>query len=57
VRPLGSSRDGCVEYIDTRAVGLCVVRLGGGRRHVGDRIDHRVGLSDLCNVGEKCQQG
>jgi thymidine phosphorylase len=52
IRPMESSAEGCIEFIDTRAVGECVVQLGGGRIHVEDRIDHRVGLSRVCNVGD-----
>ena len=28
--------------MDTRAIGLGVLSLGGGRRHPGDAIDHRI---------------
>jgi thymidine phosphorylase len=52
IRPMESPAEGCIEFIDTRAVGECVVQLGGGRIHVEDRIDHRVGLSRICNVGD-----
>ncbi|TVR64865.1 MAG: hypothetical protein EA420_04480 [Candidatus Competibacteraceae bacterium] len=45
-------RDGYVARMDTRALGLAVVGLGGGRRLVSDPIDYAVGLSDLCPVGE-----
>ena len=57
IRTLTSSSSGCIEFIDTRAVGLCVVQLGGGRRRVEDRIDHRVGLTELCKVGDRVSQG
>lgn len=42
---------GAVAAIDTRALGLAVVALGGGRRFSGDAIDLSVGLSDLAAVG------
>lgn len=57
IRPLESPSSGCIEIIDTRAVGLCVVELGGGRRQVDERIDHRVGLSELCDAGDTINQG
>jgi len=57
IRPLESPSSGCIEIIDTRAVGLCVVGLGGGRRLVEDRIDHRVGLSELRDAGDTINQG
>ena len=45
-------RSGYVQSIDTRAVGLAVVALGGGRMRVNDPIDHTVGLSDVVGLGE-----
>jgi thymidine phosphorylase len=45
-------REGRVAQIDTRALGLTVIGLGGGRRVVSDKIDHRVGLSELAGLGE-----
>ena len=45
-------RDGYVESIDTRSVGLAVVALGGGRLRVEDEIDHSVGLTDVVAIGE-----
>ena len=57
IRALESPTSGCIEYVDTLAIGQCVVQLGGGRRHPEDRIDHRVGLSELCSVGDPLNKG
>jgi thymidine phosphorylase len=43
---------GCVTSIDTRAIGLAVVALGGGRMRVNEPIDHSVGFSDVIGLGE-----
>jgi len=43
---------GDVGRIDTRAVGLAVVALGGGRRREGDVIDPRVGFTGLATMGD-----
>ena len=40
-------KSGTVRSIDTRALGLAVIELGGGRRTPGDKIDHAVGLTAL----------
>jgi len=40
-----------VRAIDTRAVGLAVVALGGGRTRPQDPIDHAVGLTSLVGLG------
>jgi thymidine phosphorylase len=45
-------RNGYVQSIDTRAMGLVVVTLGGGRMRVEDEIDHSVGLSNVVGLGE-----
>jgi thymidine phosphorylase len=41
----------------TRDVGLAVVELGGGRRKASDRIDHRVGFSDVVSIGQHVERG
>ncbi len=46
------SRTGYVQSIDTRAVGMVVVSLGGGRMQVGEEIDHSVGIGDVLGLGE-----
>ena len=45
-------REGVVREIDVRALGIAVMRLGGGRRRAEDAIDHAVGLSDVASIGE-----
>jgi thymidine phosphorylase len=52
VRPVYAERSGQVTRMDTRAVGLAVVVLGGGRRAPSDAIDPSVGLSDIAALGE-----
>jgi thymidine phosphorylase len=44
---------GIVTAIDTRAVGMVVVSLGGGRTRPQDSVDHAVGLTQLAAVGER----
>ncbi|MFO1209224.1 MAG: thymidine phosphorylase [Amaricoccus sp.] len=46
-----AGRAGFVTAIDTRALGIAVIELGGGRRHHGDAIDHAVGLEGLLGLG------
>jgi thymidine phosphorylase len=49
--------DGTLLACDTRAIGMTVVDLGGGRRKATDNIDHRVGLSDLKPLGTVLSKG
>jgi len=50
-RPASPRRAGCVASIDTRAVGLAVMALGGGRRRPEDAIDPAVGLTGIAGIG------
>lgn len=51
VKPLFVPNVGVLQHIDTRALGMVVVALGGGRSRPDDSIDHRVGLSGIAPVG------
>jgi thymidine phosphorylase len=44
---------GTVTAVDTRAVGLVVVTLGGGRTRVEDAVDHAVGLTEVAGPGDR----
>jgi thymidine phosphorylase len=44
---------GIVNAMDTRALGMAVVALGGGRRRASDTIDYSVGFSDMVQLGEQ----
>jgi len=52
-----SDRAGYVQAIDSRAVGLTVVDLGGGRRKKGDAIDHSVGVVLHAKTGGYVETG
>jgi thymidine phosphorylase len=55
--PVSAPRAGYVAGMHTRNVGICVIELGGGRRRASDTVDHRVGLSQVCAVGQQFQAG
>jgi thymidine phosphorylase len=55
--PVKAERGGVVSKIDTRALGLAVVSLGGGRRRASDAIDFSVGLSDFVPLGARVRAG
>jgi len=48
---------GFVTAIDSRAIGLAVIELGGGRRRASDRIDPSVGFSKLAPIGAEISKG
>ncbi len=45
-------QSGIVQRFDTRAVGMSVVELGGGRLRNDAQVDHSVGFSDIVEVGD-----
>ncbi len=50
-------RAGVLAAMDTRALGLVVVALGGGRARAGDAVDPRVGLSQVLPLGTVLRTG
>jgi thymidine phosphorylase len=56
-RPVPAPRDGVVAAMATRALGLAVVALGGGRLQPGDAVDPRVGLSQVRRRGTPVAAG
>jgi len=56
-RDVPAPRDGVLRACDVRALGLAVVALGGGRQRPAERIDPRVGLSQLRPLGQGVRAG
>ncbi|KLN97812.1 thymidine phosphorylase [Moellerella wisconsensis] len=52
-KPVYTQAEGIITAMDTRALGMSVVTLGGGRRKATDAIDYSVGLSDIAALGTK----
>ncbi len=57
VAAVPAEEDGVVASVDTRALGLAVVALGGGRTRAADPIDPAVGLTGLPPVGAAVAKG
>ena len=49
--------DGIISVIDTRALGMAVVTLGGGRQRAADKIDPAVGISEFTALGTVVRAG
>ncbi|WP_237385364.1 thymidine phosphorylase [Xenorhabdus sp. Sc-CR9] len=49
-KPVLAGQNGIVAEMDTRALGMSVVALGGGRRKATDPINYSVGLSDIVTL-------
>ncbi|MGQ9632313.1 MAG: thymidine phosphorylase [bacterium] len=57
VLDLPSDRNGRVEAMDTRAVGLAAMILGAGREKQGDAVDPAVGLTIEKKLGDAVERG
>jgi thymidine phosphorylase len=57
VRPCPAVRTGYIGLMDTRAVGVAVIGLGGGRRRASDQIDPRVGFTGMQPIGIYVRSG
>lgn len=57
VQDILAPQAGYLAASDTTAVGMAVVRLGGGRAHPQQVIDPAVGFSDVLALGSKVQAG
>ncbi|MGY5778099.1 thymidine phosphorylase [Rhizobium sp. LEGMi135b] len=56
-KPVLAAADGWLGACDARGIGMSVIDLGGGRRRPQDKIDHRVGFSDILPLGTKVSMG
>ncbi|XKE44424.1 thymidine phosphorylase [Halomonas organivorans] len=57
IREVRAEHAGHLRRLDTRALGLAVVELGGGRRAPDDPVDPAVGLTDIAALGERLAAG
>ena len=54
---VASPRAGYVAAIDTETLGRVIIELGGGRKKLGDVLDHSTGLEMLVRLGDKIDPG
>ncbi len=52
-----SIESGVVTRINTDRLGLAVIEMGGGRKKLGDPIDHSCGIEFLVRIGDKLSKG
>ncbi len=53
VKAVPTVGEGFVSSMDTRSIGMAVVALGGGRTDPTQKVDHSVGYTEICQVGDK----
>lgn len=52
-----SDESGFVSRINAERLGLAVIEMGGGRKQIGDQIDHSTGIEFLVRIGDKIEKG
>ena len=55
--PVPAGQNGYLATVDTRALGMAVIELGGGRLKPEDGIDHRTGFTGLMPLGTPVSKG
>jgi thymidine phosphorylase len=57
IKEIIADRDGILNEIHTRHIGVLLVQLKAGRATVGDEIDPHIGLTDIAPLGTECVKG
>ena len=57
IHEVKAPQTGHVASVDTRAIGVAIVTLGGGRIRPQDPIDHAVGVTALQPIGARMERG
>jgi pyrimidine-nucleoside phosphorylase len=52
-----ASKSGYLTACNNEQLGLAVIELGGGRKALGDKLDHSTGLESLVRLGQKVERG
>ncbi len=55
-KPVMAPQAGYIQHIDTRAVGMAVVSLGGGRQRSDDQLDYSVGCEQVIDLNTKVDE-
>lgn len=53
---VAAGREGYVSHIETEALGLAIIELGGGRKKLSDGLDHSTGLEMLVRIGDRVEK-
>jgi thymidine phosphorylase len=52
-----ATKSGYLVACNNEQLGLAVIELGGGRKALGDKLDHSTGLESLVRLGQKIERG
>ena len=51
-----ASESGYVSRVNAERLGLAVIEMGGGRKQIGDELDHSTGIEFLVRIGDKIEK-
>ncbi len=52
-----AAQNGYIAAMNTEQLGMALIELGGGRKKLGDQVDHSVGLEMLVRLGDRVEKG
>lgn len=52
IRPIFAPQSGFVKAMQTREIGLSIIKLKGGRTHPDQKLDYATGFSHFCQIGD-----
>ncbi len=55
--PVLAAESGYISRVNTERLGLAVIEMGGGRKKLGDALDHSTGIEFLVRIGDKIETG
>ena len=56
-KEVGADGEGYLSAVDTHAIGNAIIELGGGRRTLGEKLDHATGFSHIARIGTRIDAG
>ncbi len=57
IHTVTSIESGKLARVNTERLGLAVIEMGGGRKKIGDPVDHSCGIEFLVRIGDDISQG
>jgi len=56
-KPVLANESGFLSRVNAERLGLAVIEMGGGRKKLGDPIDHSTGIEFLLKIGDPVENG
>ena len=56
-KTLHITQSGFIQAVHAHQLGLAIIEMGGGRKQIGDSIDHSIGIEFLVRIGDQVESG